>query len=905
MKKIVRLGYVMTIGLLAGSVYATPVAAQGTGATLQGTVSDNQGAVLPGADVTITNADTGWTRTIVTDERGRYRAAALPPGPYALIVELNGFLKQVRSGLTLTIGQEANINVTLQLATLQETVSVTAAAPLVETTSNTLGTTITRTQLDSLPLAGRNFTSLAQMAPGIMGVGGGGVNAGGQLDRNNSFLVDGLSNDQVNNATTRGGFSLETVREFAVLANQFSAEYGQASGAIVTVVTRSGTNTMQGRAFMFHRDDSFDAQDAFSKAQGSGKAPFSMQRFGTFLGGPVVRDRLHYFGSYEGLREGETSVVTSPLVPVSEREFPNDRDQNLYFVKGDYRLSASHSVSARYRMDHAKQFGAGIGGLDTWERGRDTIGRNQDAGMNHTGVLSARALHEFRFQFARHYADNLPYMPLGTPTVNRPSGNFGKASNMPQGRTEDHWQFIENFSYSRGSHDFKTGVDINVVRVAAYFYNNIHGTFTFRTDLPFNANDPATYPAQFTQNVGSPYTQRDTDLYAFFFQDSWRYRPNLTLNLGVRYDRETAFKKAVGVEDDKNNFVPRLGFVWDPFSDGRTAVRGGYGWYVDQVFLNITANIQQARQFTGVTVINPGFPDPYSRGTVGGEKPSTVVSSPDIQTPISRQVSLGVKREVRSGLAVSLDFVNGRGYHLFNAPDINQPDPVTGVRPNPDFLRVLQYETTGNSWYNGLLLGIERRSGRGPLFGVSYTFSRQIRDVEDFQSRAPNSFDRASDRALASNHRKHQFVTNVTWALPGSFQVGAILQARSGRPWNVTTGSDNNRDTVFNDRPDLVVSGGNPRDPATYNGNYTGRVGNLGRNANIGPSFAELHARVSKFVRLARARLELFAEGFNVLNRANLGSPNGNLRSSQFGRSTALADDATPRQVEAGFRLDF
>jgi hypothetical protein len=231
-------------------------------------------------------------------------------------------------------------------------------------------------------------------------------------------------------------------------------------------------------------------------------------------------------------------------------------------------------------------------------------------------------------------------------------------------------------------------------------------------------------------------------------QDTWRYRPNLTFNVGVRYDRETAFRKAIGVPDDKNNFVPRLGFAWDPVGDGRTAVRGGYGWYVDQVFLNITANIQQARQFTGVTVINPGFPDPFSRGTVGGERPSTVVSSPDIQTPMSRQLSLGIKREVRSGLAVSVDFVNSRGYHLFNAPDINQPNPVTGVRPDPNFLRVIQYETTGNSWYNGLLLGIERRSGRGPLFGISYTLSKQVRDVEDFQSRAPNSFNAQARRRL-------------------------------------------------------------------------------------------------------------------------------------------------------------
>ena len=880
--------------------------AQAAGATLQGTVSDDQGAVMPGANVTITNVETGWTRSIVTDEHGRYRAAALPPGRYELKTELTGFGSEVRSGLALTIGQEATINVQMKVAGVAETVSVTAASPLVETTNNTLGTTITRNQLDTLPLAGRNFTSLAQTAPGIQGVGGGGVNSGGQLDRNNSFLIDGVSNDQVNNATTRGGFSLETVREFVVLANQFTAEYGLASGAIVSVVTRSGTNQLQGRGFLFHRDDAFDAQDPFSKAQGSGDAPFSMQRYGGFAGGPIVRDRLHYFASYEGLRQDETAVVTSPLVPVDQREFANNENQDLYFVKSDFRLNDANSFWARYRMDYDKTIGVGIGGNNTFERGRDTIGRNQDIGVNHTSVVSPRVLQEFRFQFARHYADNLPYMPLGTPTINRPSGGFGKASNMPQGRTEDRFQFVENLSYTRGSHDFKAGFDISIVRVAAYFYNNVDGTFTFRTDAPFDANNLATYPAQFTQNIGPAETQRDTDLYGFFIQDAWRVRQNLTFNLGLRYDRETGFSKITDVPDDKNNFAPRLGFAWDPFNDGKTAVRGGYGWYVDQVFLNITANIQQARQFTGVTVINPGYPDPYSRGTVGGEKPSTVVSSPDIQTPISRQVSIGIKRELIAGLAVSADYVNGRGYHLFNGPDINQPDPVTAVRPNADFLRIIQYETTGNSWYNALLLGLEKRMGAsGPSFGASYTLADQVRDVEDFQSRGPNSFDRAGEKALADNHRRHQFVASLTWPLPAGFQIGTILQARSGLPWTVTTGTDNNRDTVFNDRPDLAVQDGDPADRNTYFANFIGRDGNLDRNTATGPAFFEIHARVSKFIGLPRGRIELFAETFNLTNRANFGRPQGNLRSQQFGTSTELATGATPRQVEIGFRVDF
>ena len=273
-----------------------PVAAlaQSVTATLQGTVADDQGAVLPRANITITNVETGLTRASLTDDRGRYRAAALPPGPYQLRAELSGFRTETRSEFLLTIGQEATVDLTMKLASIEQSIVVTAPMARVDTTHHTIGSTVTRTQLDALPLASRDFASLALLSPGIFSspdlarpgssAFGDSFTSGGQTSRNNSFLIDGLSNDEILQGTTRGGFSLETVREFVVLANQFSAEHGLASGAIVSVVTQSGTNSLQSRAFLFDRDDRLDAQDPFSAAQGSGRAPFNLQRFGGFVG---------------------------------------------------------------------------------------------------------------------------------------------------------------------------------------------------------------------------------------------------------------------------------------------------------------------------------------------------------------------------------------------------------------------------------------------------------------------------------------------------------------------------------------------------------------------------------------------------------------------------------------------
>jgi Carboxypeptidase regulatory-like domain len=890
--------------------WAAGVFAQ-TGGTLQGAVLDDQSLALPGATVTLTNLETGWTRSLVTDSEGRYRAPVLPPGIYEIRAELSGFATAIRNRVPLTIGQELTVNMSLKVASLSETLTVTGASPLIETTSNTLGTTISRDQLDSLPVPGRTFTALAQTAPGVTGVGGGGVNAGGQLSRNNSYRIDGVSNDNNILASPRGGLSMEAVREYVVIANQFSAEHGDASGAIVSVVTRAGTNQLNGRGFLFHRDESFDAQDPFSKAQGSGKAPFSQQRFGAFLGGPIKRDRMHYFGTYEGLRLDQTAVITSPLVPANERELPNPETGDQYFARTDMRLNDKHATFVRYRLDDQEEVNGGVGGLNTWERGVDTINRNQDVVVNHTAVFSSRMLNELRVQFGRHFADNIVRMPLDSPTINRPSGNFGKASNQPQGRTEDRWQLVNNFTYSIGAHDMKFGVDYSWIRASSYFNNNTGGTFTFTTDRLFDANDLTTYPTQYTQNIGDPRLRRLNDVYGLFAQDSWRMRSNFTLNVGVRYDHENAFKQATGVEDASLNLGPRVGFAWDPKNDQKTVVRGGGGLYYSKVFLNITGNIMLARRFVGVTVINPGFPDPFSRGQQAPQAaPSTTVAPSEVDTPVTRQMSIGVKRELFAGMALSVDVVNSRGRNLYNAPDVNAPNPVTGLRPDPSYLRVTEYQTTGNSWYNALLVGFEKRArGRWPQFGISYTLSKQERDVEDFGFTPQDNYNRAAEKGLASNDRRHQLVTNIVWTLPAAFQLGIFSQARSALPFNITTGVDSNLDAqTTTDRPDLANPSGNTRERSTYDANFTRRVGNLPRNFGRGFPYFETHVRVSKFLDLSRARLdrvELFIEALNVTNYVNLGTPQGNLRSAAFGQATGINGDSSPRQVEIGFRVDF
>lgn len=904
MKTVMRLfTFVVSLSL------AVPAMAQVATAVLQGTVSDPQGGVLPGVTVVVTNTETGLVREVPSDESGFYRARALPPGSYTITASLDGFVPYSRTGLTLTIGQTAAVDVQLGLSTITETVTVQGSAPIVDTTSNALATTVTRAQLDNLPLAGRDFASLARLAPGVTSVGSGGISAGGQLTRNNSVIVDGTSNDEQGVAGTRGSFSLESVREYVVYTNQFAAEFGQASGALVSVVTRSGTNSLAGRVFAFHRDDALDAQNPFSKAQGSGEAPFSESRGGGFVGGPIVKNKWHFFGSVESLRNSTTNVITSLLVPVTDRESAEDGLRDQYFVRSEYQLPRSSQLSVRYRYDRSATIGGGIGGLNPRERGHDQKNKYGDGVVTLTSIVSPRTVNEVRvlrgtlstYWTVDGYAD-----PHGV-SISRPSINQGKASNMPQGWDSVRYQIVDTLSHTAGRHDLKAGVDIQFDDQNTYFLGNKDGTFTFRTDAPFDAANPATYPFQYTQTIGDWYDPRKNELYSAFVQDTWRAHHRLTINTGLRYDTETLFAqgKAIVVKQDLNNFAPRAGFVWTAAADGRTIVRGGYGHYYDQGFNNISGNISNSARSTNVTVLNPGYPDPYNGGTIQATKPSLTVAAPELHTPVSRTASLGARREVRSGLALGVDAVRTLGYDLFNAIDINAPLPGTGGRPDSRYLRVVQYQTTGRSWSNALLVSLERRSGPGPLINVSYTLSRQTRNVEDFGFTPADSFNPDAEKALSNNNRTHQVVTSVVWALPWGLQASGLIQARSGQPWTVTTGSDNNGDTSVNDRPDLADTDGDPLSKATYFTAFTGRAGTLGRNTNTGPGFLQVDARLSKFVRVHRYSFEGFVEAFNLLNRANLGLPVGNLASVSYGKSTGLASGATPRQVEIGLRFGF
>ena len=460
----------------------------------------------------------------------------------------------------------------------------------VEGTKSMLDWMVTREQIDDLPLNGRQAATLAALAPGVYPTGNPEepVSTGGQPRGSGEVIFDGVSGESVGVNSVRSNVPPDAIQEFQVLVSQFPAEFGQSSGLILNTITRSGTNQLHGRGYYFHRDDALDARNAFALT----RASFEQKQMGGWLGGPIVKDRAHFFAAYEGTRRNTIATVTSPAGP---GDFPQPFDNNQLLVKLDYQLNSSNSFTGRFSLDRPFQYNAEVGGTNLNEVGLDILSRDQSYVASWTRLISNRSLNELRFQFA----DTLYQSDAKNPeafTVYRPSSVSGKPASQPQGADEKRIQLVENLSLERGRHHFKLGLDLNQIDINGFVYDWNPGGFLFATDQPYNPEDPATFPILFYANLGDVNFGITSNGYSGFAQDSWHVFPNLTLNLGLRYD---AWSVTPGSDLNKLNFAPRLGFAWDPFKSGKTSVRGGFGIFNNNYLGNaalIASAVPQATQ---------------------------------------------------------------------------------------------------------------------------------------------------------------------------------------------------------------------------------------------------------------------------------------------------------------------
>jgi hypothetical protein len=745
---------------------------------------------------------------------------------------------------------------------------------------------------------------------------------------------------------------MDSIQEFKVSTSNYKAEYGLATGGLVTVVSRSGTNDLHGSAFGFFRDKSLTAQTVFE----SERPEFRRYQYGGTIGGPIIANRTHFFFAYEGTDENQFFTVnTGGIWPEHDGTYASEQNRWTYTAKADHQLKQGQSVFVRWSQENEYRPIITAGGRTTPSAAFDFAVPRHSTVAAHTWVVSDRLLNDFRFQnaFSKYevappyshgswdpgdFDDRLQYC---TPVFNYPSVQVGGCGNTQMG-PEGRWQLKNDISYFvpewGGSHQWKTGVDYNYVTFQADGSFNPLGTWTFPRDVPYNASDPTTFPTQYTSGLPT-YADIPVHHFSAYVQDDWQPTNRLTLNLGLRYDLQTGvfnedlpgllqniedqlgrdgeypipvpFHEGYEQRGDKNNFGPRLGFAWDPTGSGATNIHGGYGLFYENVRTLTNFGELTWPQNKQIVISRPSFPDPLQGRSrdefLSTAPPNITASGHDGVNAYAHQANIGVSRMLSRNIGLTADYTFVNRYSDRETIDINLPDQVTRVRPYPQFNRVNYWTWTADDTYRALLMKLEKRMSNRYQYLVSYTLS-QARDNFATNNQA-DTYGFIRMERYGSADRRHRAVTSGIVQLPGDFLVSAILDLRSALRFGPTTSLDLNNDGYTGDLPPGILPGSGCRDLDlnAVNAFRTGR--NLSRIESVQcPGFVNLDLRMSKWFTVAGThRFEFIAQLFNVGNRANYATATGNLTSNLFGQSTTLAPNinAPSRQAEFALRWQF
>lgn len=908
-------------------------------ATLSGRVEDANGAAVAGAAIAAINLDQNRSSAAQSDSQGRFRFLYLPVGRYRLKVEANGF-SMLQRELTLTVGQALDAQLRLSVAGVAERLDIKPEATLIETVRTQVAETVLPAEVDRLPLNGRNYLDLAALTPAVTranpvanqrfaetsAVPGTQISVAGQRNINNGFVMDGLSaNDDA--ADLPGTFfSQEVIREFQVVTSGGIAEFGRASSGIINVVSQSGANEWRGRAYGFLRSRRLDARNPLSitpDPRDPGrllKDPLTQTQYGATMGGPFARNRTFIFANFEQTRLNNSAVVTISQADVAAINgaldqaryagprintglAPTGYDTTNFFTRVDHHVNAANLLTARYSLYDIESFNArGVGGLNAASRGTALEDRDQTVAVSEVATISSRLANEARFQFTRSRLAAPPNDLVG-PAINISGvANLGASTSSPTGRDIDLYEVVDNVTVERGAHSFKFGADFLYNRINITFPGSTQGAYTFSSLANFRAGRYA----QFQQAFGEPSQFQSNPNFGAFAQDEWRLRPSLTVNAGLRYDVQWLPDP---IETDANNVAPRVGLAWSP-GDRKTVVRASYGVYYERIPLRATSNALQrdgskyrVAQFQFGQAGAPVFPN-VAASFPAGFLPSVTTIAPKIVNAYTQQANLQIERELTASASLSVGYLRTRGLHLILSRNANVPRfPVSAGapnqgRPNPNFANISRFEGSGDSYYDGLMVSLNRRFRRWAGARLSYTFSKAIDNTGNaFFFTPQDNFNLRDERGRGDNDQRHVLAVSGSLAAPetagggllrrviAGFQLSSIFRYGSALPFNIVTGADRNLDTNVNDRP----------------------VG-VGRNTGEGFDFAALDLRLSRRIRFTeRMGLEVIAEGFNMFNRANFQLPvttfgTGATPNANFGRPTAAAD---PRQIQFGLRLSF
>lgn len=986
-KTLTRITQVSLFVLLVGAA----AFGQGTTGSILGTVFDQSQAVLPGVTITAVDRDTGLKREALTDEQGRFVMAQMKIGRYLVEADLSGFRKASRE-ITLTLEGDSVVNFTLAVGAAQTEVMVTSEAPLVETASSSIKGLVDQQQIRDLPLNGRSFADLAALQTGVAvnynqqstsGNEGVKMSVAGARSTNTGYQLDGT---EIRNqmGTTPGSLAgvllgVDTVQEFSVITGVANAEYGGFSGGVINAVTRSGTNAFHGSIFEFLRNSALDARNFFDRdpanpTRRSTPPPFKRNQYGFTAGGPIMKDKLFFFGSFEGLNDRLATTLTASVPTAAARQgifvsgqsvtpspvtkpvldlypLPNGRitgdlgdyvytnsrviDEYYYVGKIDWQLDEKNSIAGRYTIDKATR----STGLSINQVTEESQTRNQYLMLEWKRIFSSQLINEARVSLNRPHDDQNPiftstfpavmlYNPLALTFTGKPrygevtvgGGATGLGYSQRSGRiaTLNRFQYIDNLSFTSGGHSLKLGFNIHRIQYNFVSPSFVAGSYAFAT-LPALVSGGLAQTFLGAITGMTPRGIRQVQM-GFYVQDDWRMRSNLTLNLGLRYEpwtlpnevagRVSAFRQrtdtfmTVGnpmftTNPSYQSFAPRVGFAWDPFGNGKTSVRAGYGLFYDQVgpvhyFNNGTLNAPFSIR---VQLNNPPFPN--FRSLLSND-PAQIVSSPQVISDNVKQggvhqYQLSLQRELLRDFVLQLAYSGSHGYNLGHIIDANSAlpqrdangvypfwpvcttNPANACRRNSAFSQARDVAWDSAAFYNALGVTARKRFNQGYGFQLSYTFGKSIDD-----SSSVSVFDNGGtmngatlfpedvkfDRGLSWFDVRHRMVINGSLDLPfgrgrmfgsdwngpaqqivGGWTLNAILTAATGNRGTLNLPFNQSRSgqtTDVPDRPNVIPNGNTSpvlsdgRDPEKYFDVNQFVVGPLGYLGNVGRSTLEM-----------------------------------------------------------------
>jgi hypothetical protein len=959
----VVIGVAMSFALLFCTADAAAQASR-VGATLEGIVRDTSGAVIPNSKVTLRNLLTNQFRTVTTNEQGFFRAEQLAVGTYEVRAEQAGFAPCQQAGVGASLGQTVHLDIVLAPASASEQVTVSAQPSSLDPSQSSVVSSVDQERIEELPVRSRNYLDFVLLAPGVSSsptasdasgstpLTGSGFTFGGLRSRSNNLSIDGLDNNDEYTGSSRTELSPEIVQEFQVVNNGLSAESGGASGGSINVITRSGTNTIHGDAFLFAQDGAFNARDPFETE--SGKPSFRRFRAGFALGGPVFKDRTFYYAALE--QEHNRGQIGSDIDPtvastintlLATGAFPGLATRQITTVfspiaraetevagKLDHQLTKNTALMLRYTFTNNKEAGDAFntsGLIDASARGSSFTSDNALSGSL-TTVLGSEAVSDLRFQAATRHAVLRTNEPFGPEIDIAGLVTFGRPYAGNNERRENHYQAGYTYSRTREKHLWKVGGTVNRVRLRADVPDGFDGVYLFGSLGDFLAGNPN----QFRQAFGNPNVNFPVTSVGGFAQDHWSLTRQLTVDLGLRYDFE---RLPSGFNQDTNNISPRIGLAWSP--SPKWVFRSGYGVFFDRyVLANLTRAIEKNGSRAFEQVADGNAAASLFAATQGGPlvapvsgiAPSVFQPDPRMATPYSQQASAGAEYLLAKNLTLRADYLFVHGVKLPRTINVNLLPPAVltlanaatlgvlnptpqqigrevfpPVRLNTQFGDIYQLQNSASSTYKGVSFTLNRRMSDELAFSASYTLSKTFDDASDFDEQPQNPFDLGAENAMSRQHQQQRFVFNALWELPIGDEEDKSGKSEESASWLTQ---------IFRHievAPILTLESGRPVNPLTgLDSNQShafplsARPLGLGRNSLNTPVLTTMDFRILKYFPFGGVkRLDVVAEFFNLFNSANVSQINpvfGSGLTPMTGFGQPIAGTGA-RQIQ--FSLDF